>query len=167
MKSKMLPVIAALIIAILVVPIAALPSAYALTPVTGYLANVVTIPEDNAKLNMGMMFLGIDPTSVESVLTPGMHWYTDSLCSASVTTAPSYSATLGGVPVGPALSSEPVTTGSSWTIVTYYQPVSTVPGAACIAYEFLAAYSGIVLIWYGSPVAAQDASNPQRRAYRA
>jgi hypothetical protein len=135
-KSDMLPVIAAAIIAILVVP----TGAFATTPAapTGYFASVVTIPEDNAKLNMGMMVLGIDPTSVENLLLPGQNWYSESTCTTKVSAAtPGWSTSLLGVVVGAEVTSEPVTSASYWGLVYFYQPVSTLPGAACVKHTFL------------------------------
>jgi hypothetical protein len=132
-KTDMLPVIAALVIAILVIPTAALPSAFAATPaVTGYLANVVTIPEDNAKLNMGMMVLGLNPTSAQTTISAAGNWYVDSLCTsqASTTALPFPNV------VGPALSSEPMLAGS----VTYYLK-GTGSYPTCTAYTFAPAWN--------------------------
>jgi hypothetical protein len=94
MKSKMLPVIAALIIALLVIPM--FPVAYAATPSTSGLASVVTIAEDDLKRETGIMVLGLAPTA--SVLTTATGWYTDSTCATGV----------GSVAVGPELTDEPV-----------------------------------------------------------
>jgi len=130
-KFDMLPVIAALVIAILVIPTAALPSAFAATPTTGYLANVVTIPEDNAKLNMGMMVLGLAPP-VPTTLTTAAGWYTDSMCSLPV----------GSVSVGAQLSSEPIVYPSNGVAstgpLTYYQKVTNFQ---CVAHTFAPAWN--------------------------
>jgi hypothetical protein len=128
-KFDMLPVIAALVIAILVLPTLALPLATAATPTTGYLANVVTIPEDNMKLNTGMMFLGLLPTDYTTTLNPPT-WFTDSLCSSALT-AP--------VTVSIEVSSEPVIYPVS--TVVYYQHLAN--GAACVAHTFMAPFGGV------------------------
>jgi len=128
MKNYVLPVIAAAIIALLVVPtgaFAALPAG------SSGLASVVTIPEDDAKLNMGVMVLGLDPTYNWGYLYPQKSWYTDSLCTAPVASA--------GVLVGPEMSDEPLLDPATLlTLATsvYYQQV----GGVCVKHYFTPAW---------------------------
>jgi hypothetical protein len=107
----------------------------------------VTIPEDNAKLNMGMMVLGLDLSVYQNALklTTNPLWYTDSLCSlpissTNVPTGAAFDATigpLGALIVGSQLSDEPVLSGM--TIVTLYQ--QSVTGlAACVKTKFVSAF---------------------------
>jgi hypothetical protein len=97
-KFDMLPILAAFVIALLILPTLALP-VNAVVPTYGNLASVVTIPEDDLKRNTGVMVLGLGPTV--NILTVGgpQGWYSDSACS--VTT---------GVPatIGPELTDEPI-----------------------------------------------------------
>jgi len=124
----MLPAIAALIIAILVLPTLFLPAAMAATPTTGYLANVTTIPEDDLKDNTGLIVLGLTPTT--STLLPTANWFSDPTCSVPVASA--------GVTVGAELNDEPVVwldAAPGTPYVIYYQHLAT--GAACVAHYFL------------------------------
>jgi hypothetical protein len=128
MKKYVLPVIAAAIIALLVVPtgaFAALPAG------SSSMASVVTIPEDNAKLNMGVMVLGLDPTYNWGYLYPQKQWYTDSMCQTPVAGA--------GVLVGPEMSDEPILdplTGLATTASVYYQAA----GGVCVKHYFTPAW---------------------------
>jgi hypothetical protein len=84
MKKNMLPVIAALIIALLVVP--AIPVNAAVVSTSG-IASVVTIPEDDLKRDTGVMVLGLDPYAIPDVLTAitvARGWKTDSMCQVAV-----------------------------------------------------------------------------------
>jgi len=85
MKKYILPVIAAAIIALLVIP----TGAFAALPVSpSGLASVRTIPEDDLKRNTGVMVLGLDPYDpnlLVSVSAAG-GWKQDSLCQTPVTT---------------------------------------------------------------------------------
>jgi len=94
----MLPLAAALIITLLCIPLLPVNAALPTNPSNG--AAVVTIPEDNLKLNTGVMVLGLIPveTDLSDSATNG-YWYTDSACSKAVTTADV---------VGPALTDEPL-----------------------------------------------------------
>lgn len=126
----MLPVFAALVIALLVVPIAALPAAYAQTPTDDTFGSVVTIPEDNAKMNMGVMVLGLAPTTTDlSVSVAGTKWFKDSMCSTSPVTTTTN--------VGPEVTDEPIvayTTYYSQTNVgSYWGP--------CTAHKFAATWA--------------------------
>jgi len=112
-KFDMLPILAAFVIALLILPTLALP-VNALTPATGgNLASVVTIPEDDLKRNTGVMVLGLSPT-VNELWGPGANpldlnnnagWFSDSFCTTPVVPT---SATVG-YKVGPELTSEPIT----------------------------------------------------------
>jgi len=128
-KLDMLPIIAAVIIALLVVP----TGAFAATPVSNSagLAKVVTIPEDDLKDNMGVMVLGLEPET--NLLLPTGNWYTDSTCATPVTTL--------GVTVGAEIDplGEPwlgITEGNvAVAPVVYYQHLTT--GAVCVAHYFM------------------------------
>jgi len=124
-KFEMLPVIAALFIAMLVIPFSALP-VNALTPSTnGGFASVVTIPEDDLKRNTGIMVLGLLPTYTTILGADG--WYTDSMCTSVVPV------TDPAVVVGAELTSEP------WvgTTAIYYQKTTNFQ---CVAHEFMAVW---------------------------
>jgi len=133
-KSDMLPVIAALIIALLVIPIGAVNAA---TPNTSYsVASVVTIPEDDLKRNTGVMVLGLDPQYNWGYIYRQKSWFTDSLCLQPITPTE-----LGGrILVGPELivGGEPMTDPSAPSIwaplgtVVYYQKV----GDVCFKHYF-------------------------------
>jgi len=94
MKKYVLPVIAAAIIALLVVP----TGAFAALPASpSGLASVRTIPEDDLKRNTGVMVLGIDPfdPSNPNFLAPeyisgALGWYHDTMCSSQPVAANSY-----------------------------------------------------------------------------
>jgi hypothetical protein len=59
----------------------------------------VTIPEDNLKLNTGVMVLGLEPVETDLSDTDNGYWFTDSACSAPVA---------AGLTVGPELTDEPL-----------------------------------------------------------
>jgi hypothetical protein len=124
-KIDMLPVIAAFVIALLILPTFVLPVNAAL-PVTSSsnLASVVTIAEDDLKRDTGVMVLGLAPT--ENLLLPNFPnaWYSDSLCGVLVPAA--------GVLVGPELTDEPIAT-PGMPVAVYYQKVSN---TLCVAHEF-------------------------------
>jgi hypothetical protein len=125
MKKYMLPVIAALIIALLVVPIMPVNAA---TPSTSGYATVVTIPEDDLKRETGVMVLGLTPTVNTLLPTFPNAWYTDSMCTALVPAA--------GITVGPELTDEPILYPMLGTVaapVLYYQRVSN---TLCVAHSF-------------------------------
>jgi len=90
MKKYVLPVIAAAIIALLVIP----TGAFAALPTNpGGIASVKTIPEDDLKRNTGVMVLGMTPYDESTGLywayehlTAAYGWYQDSLCSKYVDT---------------------------------------------------------------------------------
>jgi len=126
-KIDMLPVIAAFVIALLILPTLVLPVNAAL-PAANSVAKVVTIPEDDLKRDIGVMVLGLGPPPTTTLLPAFPNaWYTDSMCTALVPAA--------GVTVGPELSSEPIAmvdnvlTGT----VPYYQKVSN---TLCVAHYF-------------------------------
>lgn len=77
MKKNILPVIAALIIALLVVPLLPVQAA---TP-TGSVLSVVTIPQDDQKRQTGIMVLGLAPTENDLGLTGD--WYSSSTCTGA------------------------------------------------------------------------------------
>jgi hypothetical protein len=130
-KFDMLPILAAFVIALLILPTLALP-VNALTPATGgNLASVVTIPEDDLKRNTGVMVLGIDPEYNWGYLYPQKMWYTDSACTTLVAAA--------GVYVGPEMSDEPIldpATQLKPLSAIYYQRV----GDVCVAHYFTPAW---------------------------
>jgi hypothetical protein len=125
-KFDMLPVLAAFVIALMILPTLVLPVNAALPAVNNNIASVVTIPEDDLKRETGVMVLGLEPT--ENVLSgtafPGA-WYTDSLCGVPIE---------GTITVGPELSDEPILGASEASVVTYYQKVSNV---LCVAHTFV------------------------------
>jgi len=124
----MLPVTAALVILLLLLPIFVIP-VNALTPSVGKQLKVVTIPEDDEKRNKGIMVLGINPEAYENELDPLDHnWYTDSACTQEITTI-EY--------LGPMVSStEPVVADEGFLVERYYRAF-TVTGVACELYTFL------------------------------
>jgi len=135
-KSDMLPVIAALIIALLVIPIGAVSAA---TPNTSYsLGSVVTIPEDDLKRNTGVMVLGLKPT--ENWLYPpggapfdpyAAGWYTDSLCTRAITPTTQDDDGYWYLPVGAELTSEYVVQSED---LVYFKKVSA---TLCEVHYFL------------------------------
>jgi hypothetical protein len=129
-KNDMLPIFAAIFIALLVVPLAGMSAAYAAVPTTSGIGSVVTIPEDDLKRNIGVMVLGLDPADSMSVLTNAGGWYEDSTCTADATFT---------VTVGPELSSEPIVvvegTGNMGTVVVYQRTAGT--GGVCVKHTFL------------------------------
>jgi len=113
MKKEMLPVLAAFIIALLVIP--AIP-VNALVPATTGLASVVTVPEDDLKRNTGLMVLGLTPGYLE-LFAPGENpydptdpgWFTDSACILAIPAGSGDNeGPDGGWLVGPEMTSEPV-----------------------------------------------------------
>jgi len=90
MNKNILPVIAALCIALLVVPLIPVQAA---TPVTGYSKlEVVTIPQDDQMRNTGIMVLDLAPTEYDLSLSSGDYslaggnWYRESTCANLITT---------------------------------------------------------------------------------
>ena len=124
MKKEMLPVLAAFIIALLVIP--AIP-VNALVPATTGLASVVTVPEDDLKRNTGLMVLGLTPGYLELfargedpfAADGGPGWFTDSACTLDI---PPGEGDYGGYLVGPQLSSEPVVAIMPEPLDDYYNP---------------------------------------------
>jgi hypothetical protein len=124
MKKNMLPVIAALIIALLVVP--AIPVNAAVVSTSG-IASVVTIPEDDLKRNTGVIVLGLDPEDALSELETADGWYTDSACTTGV----------GILTVGPEISDEPVVEAGDFIYATAFKKVSY---QLCEEHTFLIAW---------------------------
>jgi hypothetical protein len=123
-KFDMLPVIAAFVIALLILPTLALP-VNALTPSTGgNLASVVTIPEDDLKRNTGVMVLGLLPT--EHIYTQAQGWFDNSLCTGGAA---------GPFTVGPELTDEPIIVFDQVGVlkITLYKRVNL---ALCEKHEF-------------------------------
>jgi hypothetical protein len=121
-KFDMLPVIAAFVIAILILPTLVLPVNAALPAANANIASVVTIAQDDMKMNMGVMVLGLTPTSSTLLPTFPNAWYSDSMCGVLVPAA--------GVIVGPELTDEPILSANT---ATYYQKVSN---TLCVAHTF-------------------------------
>jgi hypothetical protein len=134
-KFDMLPLIAAFVIALLILPTLALPVNAALPATNNNLASVVTIPEDDLKRNTGVMVLGLDPLYNWGLLKPQASWYSDSLCAVAITT---------NIPVGPEMSDEPLLNAYDPTlpifgvdgVTVFYQRV----GDVCIRHRFMPAW---------------------------
>ena len=126
-KSDLLPILAAFVIALLVIPFAAMP-VNAATPTTKSDPEVVTIPEDDLKRNTGVMVLGLpdpeDPGPAVTTLTTAAGWYKDSMCTAGQE--------VGSVLVGPEVDpyGEPIVA----TYVEYYRKATNFQ---CVKHSFL------------------------------
>jgi hypothetical protein len=126
-KFDMLPVIAAFVITLLVLPSLVLPVNAALPAVNNNLASVVTIPEDDLKRETGVMVLGLEPAQTYLKVGGPGGWYADSTCT-----------TTEGTPtvVGPELNDEPILFGERTTRgeeIVVYQRVSNV---LCVPHVF-------------------------------
>ena len=142
-KLDLLPVFAALLIVLLVIPYAALP-VQAVTPSSrrsgSFGLHVVTIAEDDEMRQKGIMVLGLDPddygATISATYSAGWRgFFTDSQCTLPVTTA---------VTVGPEVfpddyDTEPVYWAPGWR--TYYYRATGVTGDPCVLRYFLAPWS--------------------------
>jgi len=129
----MLPIIAALIIALLVIPIGAVSAA---TPNTSYsLGSVVTIPEDDLKRNTGVMVLGLSygvSYLYRADDAGNIVWWEDSGCSSTpITTETGKLYEL----VGPEVTSEYVV--SPTDVLFRYKKIGTGTMWSCEMHEFL------------------------------